>query len=54
MKINFNQLDRGYDKFKSEYNKAAITTLESGWYILGENGVKFEKDLLNSSDPNTV
>jgi len=43
MKINFNQLDRGYDKFKSEYNKAAITTLESGWYILGENGVKFEK-----------
>ena len=44
MKINFNQLDRGYRKFKEEYDNAAIAALESGWYILGERGEKFEKE----------
>lgn len=44
MKINFNQLDRGYQKFKNEYNQAAIETLESGWYILGSRGEKFESE----------
>lgn len=44
MKINFNQLDRGYQKFKSEYDQAAILTLESGWYIMGSNGIKFEEE----------
>lgn len=43
MKINFNQLDRGYFKYKSEYDEAAISTLESGWYILGKQGRMFEK-----------
>lgn len=42
MKINFNQLDRGYLRYKDEYDKAAIKTLESGWYVLGSNGEKFE------------
>lgn len=42
MRINFNQLDRGYNKFKNEYDEAAIKTLESGWYVLGQNGEKFE------------
>ncbi|MBV1756283.1 MAG: DegT/DnrJ/EryC1/StrS family aminotransferase, partial [Dethiosulfatibacter sp.] len=44
MKINFNQLDRGYLKFKDEYDKAAIETLESGWYILGSRVGHFEKE----------
>lgn len=44
MKINFNQLDRGYHKFKAEYDQAAISTLESGWYIMGNNGIKFEEE----------
>lgn len=44
MKINFNQLDRGYQKFKSEYDQAAISTLESGWYIMGKNGIEFEEE----------
>lgn len=42
MKINFNELKRGYEKYKEEYNKAFINVLESGWYILGENVEKFE------------
>lgn len=44
MKINFNQLDRGYMKYKKEYAEAAIQTLESGWYILGQRGERFEKE----------
>lgn len=47
MKINFNQLDRGYKKYKAEYDQAAISTLESGWYILGKNGEKFEDEFSN-------
>lgn len=44
MKINFNQLDRSYRKYKEEYDAAAIATLESGWYILGHNVERFEND----------
>lgn len=44
MQIKFNQLDRGYYKYKSEYDKAAIDTLESGWYTLGKNCEKFEEE----------
>lgn len=47
MKVNFNQLDRGYLKFKTEYDRAAIETLESGWYILGSRGDKFESEFSN-------
>lgn len=47
MEINFNQLDRGYKKYKSEYDNAATSTLESGWYIMGNNGLKFEEDFAN-------
>jgi dTDP-4-amino-4,6-dideoxygalactose transaminase len=44
MKINFNQLDRSYLKYKKEYDEAAIKTLESGWYTLGERVQKFEEE----------
>jgi dTDP-4-amino-4,6-dideoxygalactose transaminase len=44
MKVKFNQLDRGYQKFKQEYDNAAIRVLESGWYIMGKEGEKFEKE----------
>jgi len=47
MKINFNELKRGYEKYKSEYDKAAIETLESGWYILGESVERFEREFAN-------
>jgi len=47
MKINFNQLDRGYLKYKDEYDKAAIDTLRSGLYILGTRGEQFEKEFSN-------
>ena len=44
MKINPNQLDRGYLKYKEEYDRAVIKTLESGWYILGKQVEKFENN----------
>jgi dTDP-4-amino-4,6-dideoxygalactose transaminase len=44
MKISFNQLDRGYIKYKTEYDKAVIQTLASGWYILGEKTENFERE----------
>lgn len=44
MKINFVQLDRGYYKYRDEYEKAAIETLESGTYILGSKVDKFERE----------
>lgn len=47
MKINFNQLDRGYLKYKDEYDKAALSVLESGWYIMGKQGEKFESEFAN-------
>lgn len=47
MKINPNQLDRGYLKYKDEYDEAVISTLESGWYILGKQVEKFENSFKN-------
>lgn len=44
MKVNPNQLDRGYARYKEEYDKAVIQTLESGWYILGKQVEKFEEN----------
>jgi dTDP-4-amino-4,6-dideoxygalactose transaminase len=43
MKVNFNQLDRGYKMFKSEYDNAVIDVLNSGWYILGKKVEEFEE-----------
>ena len=43
-KVNFNQLDRGYLKYKNEYDRAAINVLESGWYVMGEQGKMFENE----------
>lgn len=47
MKISFNQLDRSYMKFKDEYDKAAISVLESGWYVMGKQVEKFESEFAN-------
>ncbi len=44
MRINFNQLDRGFNKYQDEYEKAVLETMRSGWYILGPKVEKFEKE----------
>ncbi|MDO7975852.1 DegT/DnrJ/EryC1/StrS family aminotransferase [Oceanotoga teriensis] len=47
MKINFTELKRGYEKYKEEYDKAAMEALDSGWYILGKKVEEFENNFSN-------
>jgi len=44
MKINFNVLDRQFQRYQDEYEKAAKGVLRSGWYILGPEVESFEKE----------
>ena len=44
MRIKNMVLDRQYQRYKKEYDTAAIAVLESGWYILGRNCDKFERE----------
>ena len=39
-----NILNRHYEKHKSEYDQAAISVLSSGWYVMGQELSKFEKE----------
>jgi len=43
-KIMTNRLDRGFYKYQSEFEEAAIRTLRSGWYIMGKELEQFEKN----------
>jgi len=42
--IPCNDLKRSFEQYKSEFEQAAIETLESGWYILGKKGKEFEAE----------
>ncbi len=42
--IPANELVRGYRLFEEEYNKAAVSVLQSGWYVLGKNVESFEQE----------
>lgn len=42
MKIPLTRLDRGYEKFKEEYNTIALKILESGSYVMGSHLKIFE------------
>lgn len=44
MKIQCNQLDRGYLLYKEKYEQKILQVMESGWYILGQELEKFEKE----------
>lgn len=44
MEIKSSILERQYRKYASEYQKAAIEVLESGWYVLGKYCKKFEHE----------
>ena len=43
MNIQCNRLDRGFELFQDEYEKA-IEVLRSGWYVLGKEVEKFEQE----------
>ncbi|MBQ6461087.1 DegT/DnrJ/EryC1/StrS family aminotransferase [Candidatus Saccharibacteria bacterium] len=44
MKIQFNVLDRQYQKFQKEYDKAVLKTLRGGFYVLGPEVDSFERE----------
>lgn len=44
MEIPQNRLDRGYWKYKAEFDKKIIDVLESGWYVLGKEVALFEEE----------
>lgn len=42
-----NRLDRGFYMYQEEFEKKAIDVLRSGWYVLGNEVVEFEKEFAN-------
>lgn len=44
MKIKCNVLDRQFQMYQSEYEEAALRVLRSGWYVLGNEVLQFEKE----------
>lgn len=42
--IEYTSLKKNFDLYKDEYDEAALRALHSGWYILGPEMTKFEKD----------
>lgn len=44
MKIMPNRLDRGFEKYQTEFEQKALKVLRSGWYILGNELREFEKE----------
>lgn len=43
--IPFNELKRGFNLYKEEYEQKALEVLNSGWYILGQEVDSFEREL---------
>lgn len=42
--INPGRLDRGFEKYASEYEEKALQVLRSGWYVLGKEVEAFEQE----------
>ena len=40
--IPVNELVRGYNLFRDEYEQKAVSVLRSGWYVLGKEVEQFE------------
>ena len=39
-----NRMDRGYEKYREEFDKKALEILHSGWYVLGNEVKAFEQE----------
>ena len=46
--IPVNELVRGYNLYRDEYEKKAIEVLRSGWYVLGKQVESFEQEFAES------
>ncbi len=43
-RIMTNRLDRGFYRYQAEYEEKALEVLRSGWYVLGNEVISFEKE----------
>lgn len=43
-KISPNRLDRGFEKYREEFEYKALEVLRSGWYVLGKEVAYFERE----------
>ena len=50
MKILPNNLKRQYDLFSKEYQEKALSVLDSGWYVLGNEVKYFEEEFANYTE----
>lgn len=44
MQVQTNRLDRGFEKYQSEFEQKALEVLRSGWYVLGREVTAFEEE----------
>ena len=42
--IPVNELARGYNLYREEYEEKAVSVLRSGWYVLGREVEAFEQE----------
>lgn len=49
-KISPNRLDRGFEKYQTEFEEKALQVLRSGWYVLGKEVDSFEKEFAKYVD----
>ena len=42
--IKANRLDRGFERYQTEFEQKALQVLRSGWYVLGNEVANFEKE----------
>ena len=47
MNVQFSVLGRQFEKYREEYEEAALRALRSGWYILGKEVSAFESEFAN-------
>lgn len=50
MEVQCNRLDRGFGLYKDEFEKKVLEVLASGWYVLGNELMGFEKEFANYLD----
>ena len=50
--IPCNDSKRLFDKYKDEFEQAALSVLRSGWYVLGTNVQEFEREFAESNGSN--
>lgn len=44
MKVVANRMDRGFQKYRKEFEEKALQVLRSGWYVLGKEVQSFEEE----------